>query len=177
MSTRSLIGTADPATGAFRGRYVHGAGDPTYQGPCLTRLIAAVDGALDHVLDVLVRDHVRWLHLTPTPREEDRRGFSLVKGFGIGLRAADALPTEDLWITGTLGTPLSEHEDHNTEWGYVFTGRDPATAELVVFTSPDVVEVAHIPVSRLGTVTRMRGWGPIECGPDLRRCLHDHGED
>ena len=162
MSTRSLVGTIDSA-GQFRGRYVHGSGEPTDRVPELTKIISRADGALGWVLDQLA--DLDWSFLDADADDSHIPHGNIAPG--IGCYYSDVLGTPD-W-EGTLGGEL----DSDLEWGYFFTGRDPVSAELVVVAnrSEKAVEVSRTPVRELSRQTE-QDVARVECGANYERCRH-----
>lgn len=155
MSTRSVVGTVDLATGEFKGRYVHSDGYPTARGPVLTEILARFDGGLAQMLKVITEDHFGWSYLdvhyaqnTLGPARAD-----LVSNVGLAYR--NHVEQEDYWYTGKLNGG-----DDVEEWGYFFTSTDPSTAELIVTTDGARV-VAKLPVTMLHRISPA-GWDHIE---------------
>lgn len=161
MSTRSVVGTIDLSTGAWKGRYVHFDGYPTARGPVLAQILANVDGGLNVLNHTIAAQGAGWSSLTGKLQNDRPTGdnAAFVNGFGTAYRDA---PGADDWITGTVG---EEFDDVFIEWGYFFTGDDPATASLLVFGFPypagPAGALAVIPARVLHQVTD-NGWEHVE---------------
>lgn len=108
MSTRSVV--AIPDGDAWKGRYVHWDGYPTYMAPSLTDLVRR-DGLAKVVL-TLTESFYGWSTIDPNEtRLEDCSGFDAkqfasVVGFGVAYKDQ---PKE--WLT--------PNDDAGTEWVYI----------------------------------------------------------
>lgn len=169
MSTQGFIGTLDEH-GLLHGRTVCTDGYPSGLGRQLVLLLARLDGDLDTLLSTLLRYEVWGAISARYPAELDpevygpKDQFVAVEGFG---RAhADGRNRAVKVLFGRL------NDATNTEyaWGYFFTTRDPATAELIV--TEGAMELARIPVRGLARYVECAAWHEIECGAHYERCSH-----
>jgi len=172
MSTRSFVETVNESTGQFRGRYVHSDGYPTWMGPTYTNLLARFDGGLELMLAVLTEDNYGWSSINGRDEQELSLGytdgrFRAVPGIGVAYTTEQDQSSPDEWVSGTLNASIAQ--SWGTEWGYLFTTTDPATAVLVVVTmdwvnDTDFVRVVvRIPVRDLHLLTPA-AWQAVESG-------------
>lgn len=178
MSTPSFVGTID-RSGRFRGRYVHYDGYPTAQGPTLSQIITRHHSDLPRILTILIDGFYGWSTLSADMRRDadthlDGRDVA-VAGYGLAYTTTDGQSHPDDWITGSLDGCFEMHS--SCAWGYLFTGTDMSTDELVVIqVEPDGLgeryrDRARIPLRLLSEV-READWTTIECGERFERCTH-----
>lgn len=163
MSTRSAVGTIDPSTGAWRGRYVHSDGYPSARVPVLRDTLNRRDGDLAGMLHVLTEEFYGWSFLTGTTDDPYAQYGSMlgergvwVSGFGTAYTTAQGQSAPDDWITGEVGV---ETDDPWIEWVYLFTSTDVRVAELVIMelrhiaglgrSGPDAYRAEYVEVRRL----------------------------